>query len=111
MKNLHRLIAAAIFLGLALTSTAVAQNLNPVQTAISSSVQASQDPITVVPFEYDPFGTNLVRARWMTGIGCPTNATTNNGSTSSTFTDPACPAGDPKDKQNEGLLLVKTGPT
>jgi hypothetical protein len=28
-----------------------------------------------------------------------------------TFSDPACPTGDAKDKQNEGLLLVKTGPT
>src|SRR5207249_4307134 len=62
--------------------------------------------------EFDPFGTNLVQAGWETGIGCPTNATTNDTVTSSTFTDPACPApGDPKDNQNQGLLLVKTGPT
>ena len=64
-----------------------------------------------MPFEFDPFGTNLVTSGWMTGIGCPTNTTTNDGSTSSTTTDPACTAGDPKDKQNEGLVFAKTGPT
>ena len=28
-----------------------------------------------------------------------------------TFTDAACPTGDPNDQRNAGLLLVKTGPT
>jgi len=71
------------------------------------------DPITVVPFEFDPGRTHLVRARWLRGTGCPTNATTFDGSTSSTFSDPACGTGDPKDSpgRNEGLLLVKTGST
>jgi len=75
------------------------------------------DPITVVPFEFDPGRTHLVRARWLRGTGCPTNATTFDGSTSTSFSDPACNAlaggGDPKDSpgKNEGLLLVKTGPT
>jgi len=75
------------------------------------------DPITVVPFQFDPFQTHLVRARWLRGTGCPTGATVNDGTTSSTFTDPACAplvgGGDPKDSpgKNEGLLLVKTGPT
>src|SRR5438094_722884 len=75
------------------------------------------DPITVVPFEFDPGKTHLVRARWLRGTGCPTNATTFDGSTSSPLIDAACDAiaggGDPKDSpgRNEGLLLVKTGPT
>ena len=66
---------------------------------------------TVVPFEFDPFNTFLVAAEWKTGIGCPTSAQTNDGTTSGTFTDPACATGDPQDKRNEGLLLAKTGPT
>lgn len=68
------------------------------------------DAIHVIPFEFDPFKTYLVRARWLRGTGCPTGATTNNG-TPGTFTDDACPSGDSKDTKNEGLLLVKTGPT
>src|SRR5438093_9911772 len=75
------------------------------------------DPITVVPFEFDPGKTHLVRARWLRGTGCPTNATTFDGSTSSPLIDAACDAiaggGDPKDSpgRKEGLVLVKTGPT
>ena len=113
MKSLLWLITAVALSGLVATSTANAQNLNPVQLAIASSITANQDPITVVPFEFDPFEIDLVRARWMIGIGCPTNATINTTGTSSgnsTVTD-ACMTGDSKDKQNEGLLLVKTGPT
>ena len=60
------------------------------------------DPIKVVPFEFDPNKTYLVRARWLRGTGCPTGGT---------FPDAACPSGDSKDNKNEGLLLVKTGPT
>ena len=110
-------IPAALAFGLAFTSIAVAQNLTPVQNLISSQILAipdppppTTDPINVVPFEFDPFGTNLVRGTWLTGTGCPTGATTNTGSPG-TFTDAACPTGDSKDKRNEGLLLVKTGPT
>ncbi len=33
------------------------------------------DAITVVPFEFDPFHTNLVRSRWLRGTGCATGAT------------------------------------
>jgi hypothetical protein len=73
----------------------------------------ANDPIKVVPFDFDPFKTSLVRARWLRGIGCPTNATTNDGSTASSYTDTGCPTGDSKENpgRNEGLLLVKTGPT
>jgi len=107
-----------IALTLALTSTVVAQNLLPIQISITQQILSTPDPpppsanpINIVPFEFDPFGTNLVQATWQTGIGCPTGATTNDGSSSSTFTDPACPSGDPMDNRNEGLLLAKTGPT
>jgi hypothetical protein len=60
---------------------------------------------------FDPAKTYLVGSDWQSGIGCPTNAKTFDGSTTSTYTDPACPTGDSKDKKNEGLLLAKTGPT
>ena len=84
------------------------------------------DAITVVPFEFDPFHTNLVRSRWLRGTGCATGATVwiDDPTTPLVFapqpkpySDPACNAmaggGDPKDGpgKNEGLLLVKTGPT
>ena len=78
-----------------------------------------QGSFTVVPFEFDPFGTHLVAAEWRSGIGCPTNATTRPFNTVSPFnllgptpfTDLACPTGDSSDTRNEGLLLAKTGPT
>ena len=66
-------------------------------TDVDESDEAG-DAITVVPFEFDPGKTFVVRARWLRGTGCPTGA----------VTDPICPAGD---RRNEGLLLVKTGPT
>ena len=73
----------------------------------------------VIPAVFDPAGTHLVQSTWLDGIGCPTNATVAaypSNSPTGTYTDPACdPAllrpGDPKDNHNEGLLLVKTGPT
>jgi len=112
MKNILRLAAAMAFLSSALASPAKAQSLNPAQVAMASSVQSSLDPITVVPFDFDPNKSNLVRARWLTGIGCPTSVTVFDFSGSpTTVAEPACPNGDSKDKQNEGLLLVKTGPS
>lgn len=110
--------AAAAFLTIV---PATAQNLTPIQDAITAGVMATPDPvvqstapINVVPFEFDPFGTNLVSASWLTGIGCPTNATADSGpptNTSTPVTDPACPTSDPQDGRNQGLFLVKTGPT
>ena len=49
----------------------------------------------------------------MDGIGCPTNAGVSaDGSTiTSHYTDAACTTGDSSDSHNQGLLLVKTGPT
>lgn len=63
---------------------------------------------------FDPAKTYLVGAAWQNGIGCPTNAsvaTYPSTSPTGTYTDPACPTGDSKDKKNQGLLLAKTGPT
>ena len=71
--------------------------------------------------ECDPQKTFLVQGQWLSGIGCPTAAKTaacdptdpncNETVPGPTYTDPACPTGDSKDKRNEGLLLAKTGPT
>lgn len=71
--------------------------------------------------EFDPQKTFLVQGQWLSGIGCPTAAKTavcdpvdpncNKTVPGPTFTDPACPTGDAKDKRNEGLLLAKTGPS
>jgi len=63
------------------------------------------------PFQFDPFRTMLVQGAWLSGIGCPTNATVNDGTTASPFTAGGCPTGDPMDRGTEGLLLAKTGPT
>jgi hypothetical protein len=68
----------------------------------------------VHPGEYDPAKTHLVNGAWLMGIGCPTDAKLAPypaTSATTTYTDPACAVGDPKDKDNEGLLLAKTGPT
>jgi hypothetical protein len=65
----------------------------------------------VNPGEFDPAKTRLANAAWLRGLGCPTGATTFDGSMLGTFTAGGCPTGDPKDKNNEGLLLTKTGPT
>jgi hypothetical protein len=67
---------------------------------------------TVDPGLFDPKDTDLVAARWIDGIGCPTDQkVTFDGSKTVPFTDSACPTGDKGDRENAGLLLVKTGPT
>jgi hypothetical protein len=84
----------------------------------TARVTFAQGGFSVVPFEFDPYGTHLVAAEWKGGLGCPTNANTApflppDFSTvgSGTYTDPACPTGDPQDGRIQGLLLAKTGPT
>jgi len=72
----------------------------------------------VQPADFDPGKTYLVQATWLSGLGCPTNASIldfNTGMKMAAPPDAACPntpgAFDPNDNHNEGLLLVKTGPT
>lgn len=88
------------------------------QEAVIETPDDPTDPpgfFTVKPTEFDPAHTNLVQATWLTGIGCPNNAavapypaTTPTGPP---YTDPTCATADLKDGHNEGLLMVKTGPT
>jgi len=83
---------------------------------VASTAFAQPGDFRVVPFEFDPFKTGLVKAAWLTGIGCPTNAntalfTSSGDIVAGTFADAGCPTTDPKDNRFEGLLLAKTGPT
>src|SRR5438270_932281 len=70
-----------------------------------------QPRLTVVPFESDPRGSHLVAAEWKGGTGCPTKATTFDGSAFASYTDPSCPTADPRDRFTRGLILAKTGPS
>jgi hypothetical protein len=95
--------------GLALAVASFAVALSPI-----SAPHADNGDFQVVPGVFDPANTDLVQAAWLSGIGCPTNAgisTTGGKKPDTSYTDPACATGDPKDKDVEGLLLAKTGPT
>jgi len=74
---------------------------------------ADNELFQVKPANFDPAHTFLVQSTWLTGIGCPTNPriSTDGKTTVAAASDPACTTGDSRDKHNEGLLLVKTGPT
>lgn len=72
----------------------------------------------VIAQVFDPSNTHLAQSTWLDGIGCPTSTNIEyfvpplyNSTAAGTYQDGACPTGDPKDKHNEGLLMVKTGPT
>lgn len=90
-------------------------------SAMAEPLSSHTDPpgfFQVKPDEFDPGKTYLVQGTWLPSIGCPTdakiaipNATFTGVAGFQPFTDAACPTGDPKDQHNEGLLLVKTGPT
>ena len=68
--------------------------------------------------EFDPGNTFLVQAQWLDGIGCATNgriaianADFTGVSGTAPYSDGGCPTGDSSDNRNQGLLLVKTGPS
>lgn len=86
----------------------------------AGAAYAGSRHMSVQPREFDPFGTPLITAEWIDGIGCPTNARTAAGNAQQTapggpgpaYTDPACANGNtPRDRKVQGLLLSKTGPT
>jgi hypothetical protein len=122
MKSLKRafvalLAAAAASLALA-GGQAAADNSSKLDLQMLTALDPPGKFHAVKPQEFDPGKTNLVQAAWLNGIGCPTNAFIANPnqdftgvSGTSPYTDTACSTGDPKDQHNEGLLLVKTGPT
>jgi hypothetical protein len=66
---------------------------------------------SVVPYEFDPGNTNLVAAKWKTGLGCPTGVVPASATSTAPVSEPGCPSGDAQDGRNEGLLLAKTGPS
>jgi len=110
-----RAVAAVALLVVGFSFPVDAQDLSPLQLAISNSVSSSKS-ITVVPFEFDPYRTNLVRSTWLTATGCPTSAAIvtldmSGNPQPGTFADTGCPSTDPKDHKFEGLLLSKLGPT
>jgi hypothetical protein len=88
--------------------------------ASAARADSDKDKFQVVPFVFDPAETDLAQSKWLDGIGCPTRAryaqataanNFNPTKPTGTYTDPACPTGDQNDRENEGLLLAKTGPT
>jgi hypothetical protein len=82
------------------------------QCALAQDQHGNGLPMLVGPFTIDPNQTQLVTSQWVTGIGCPTGATVVPlGGAATLMTDSACPTGDPSDTANQGLLLVKGGPT
>ena len=79
---------------------------------LSAGVAFAASGFQVKPSAYDPAKTFLVQAAWLDGLGCPTSAKVSaDGTTTTPYTDPACPTGDASDSHNQGLLLAKTGPT
>jgi hypothetical protein len=89
----------------------------PQLQAVDAADPAPDPPsghLMVKPREYDPAHTTLVQAEWSGATGCPNGASvaaypaTN---PTGTYTDPACATSDSSDHENDGLVLVKTGPT
>jgi hypothetical protein len=83
-----------------------------------SGVAYAATKFTVTSREFDPAHSFLVQAEWLDGIGCPTSQDIQafvppayTTTTTVTYKDLGCPTGDPSDSHNQGLLLVKTGPT
>ncbi len=129
------MLAAVLLFLVTVTHSSYSQTITT--TTLQDAIQLNQalisllpppliDPTTdppgnftnVIPSDFDPGKTNLVQATWLSGIGCPTNATVAISNTSGTGidhferdTDAACMTGDSNDQRNQGLLLVKTGPT
>ena len=82
---------------------------------LAAGIAVAADPPfnNAQPQTYDPAHTFMVSTGWIDGIGCPTNqpyAAYPATKPTSTYTDPACPTGDSKDNQNQGLLMNKVGP-
>jgi len=95
MKHLSKAILGGVGIATVVATAAWAANFN-----------------NVTPKEFDPGHTFLVQSTWADGIGCPTKAPVAvYPATHPTTTYTACATGDAHDKQNEGLLLAKTGPT
>jgi hypothetical protein len=79
----------------------------------SSSVDPPGDFHGVSAHRYDPADTDTAQAKWEDGTGClNATATHNTSNPNGSYTDSVCAtAYDPKDEENDGLLLEKGGPT
>jgi hypothetical protein len=78
---------------------------------LDPSVDPPGDFHGVSPHRFDPGDTDTVQAKWLDGTGCLNAAATNNTSNpNGSYSDSVCTTGDPKDEENDGLLLEKGGP-
>ena len=81
-------------------------------TLFCFAAPASARLTSVDPFSFDPYGSDLVEAVWINHIGCPTGSTVYAfGGAGSPYTDAGCPTRGATDRNVQGLLLSKTGPT
>ena len=123
-------IATAIAVGVQAAGSNSAETLTAAQIALFTTrdadlvATAAADPtadpppghLSVQPHEFDPGKTSLVQADWSGAEGCPNNVSypvyPDTQPSGATYTDPACAtASDPKDHENDGLVLDKMGPT
>ena len=132
MRSTLLTLAAAGVLAVLFAVPAASSNSSPSLTSAQIAQFAAQAPnlqavdaanpapdpppghLMVQPHEYDPAHTTLVQAEWSGATGCPNGAAVAtypaikpNG----TYSDPGCPTSDSSDHENDGLVLVKTGPT
>jgi hypothetical protein len=117
MRSTLLALAAAGVLAVLFAVPAASSNTSPSLTSAQIAQFAAQAPnlqavdaanpapdpppghLMVQPHEFDPGHTTLVQAEWSGATGCPTG------------TDAGCSTGDSSDHENDGLVLVKTGPT
>jgi len=133
MKRKALFIAiAAMAIAIAVGVQAAGSDSTPTLTAAQISLftardadlvaTAAADPATdpppghlvVKPQEFDPAKTILVQAEWSGAEGCPNNVSYPvypDTTPSATYSDTGCPTTDPRDQQNDGLVLDKMGPT
>jgi hypothetical protein len=93
-------------------SAAVVSPLLAVAALLPGAAVAASTPykpnFQVLPSVSDPQNTKLVASEWKQALGCPGAELAYPGFSLAGF---ACIPGDPQDDRNQGLQMVKTGPT
>ena len=121
MKSKFFLIAlalAAASLVLAGAQAADSPTMTAAQIVQFTALDSAMAPMTasttppfngVAPHNYDPRDTDSVQTKWLDGTGCPNAVATNNTNNSNgNYTSPTCSVQfDPRDEENDGLLLEK----